>query len=358
MSWFASGDAPKRPFFRTALEELLESEGRTELQAPAFIEAGIAQLGAKGMASENLFDGSQDSQGFKDLKEKMSEYTAGRIPDLTKPKYLPQDIAQLIKEWLRLLPEPIIPRNCAGSFTKVQNVRQLSSWASLDEHRDVIKQLSTAAKQLPHANRTSLTQICVMLHQYKSHGETGELQQERMNSVTKSFESLLFCMNGDRFLLENGMSEAATALIEYAPYVLQGKDYIADRESPEPHPVEQANIQHLQSPTSYDQTLAAERAENKTAADSHSAPEPTAPPEQWTSEFEARLAAEALENTRLNEKIDELHAQLSREGVEKLQEHNRLLREDNEHLKNQFSELKAKGLDLQERLRVTERELR
>ena len=248
MSWFTTGAGKAAPFFRTALEELLESEGRSELQAPTFIETGIAQIKAKGMNIDKLFEPAEESQGYRDLKEKMSEYTSGRIPDLTKPKYHAQDIAQLIKEWLRLLPEPLIPRSCAGSFAKVQNVRQLSSWDSLDEHRDVIKQLSTAAKQLPHANRTSLTTICVMLHEYKCQGQTDEVQQERMSSMTNNFQSLFFCRNGDAFLLENGMAEAVSSLIEYAPFVLQGKDYIPDRESPEPHPVEQVSFFTIKLP--------------------------------------------------------------------------------------------------------------
>lgn len=233
MSWF--GDKSLKPFFGTALDELLASEKRcSPPQTPNFVEESIKLLAESGLSEPDLFFRcNQQSEGYEDLKKKMHEYKGGRIPKKLA-KYAVHDIAEVLKEWLRLLPEPLVPQQHIAGFIKVQAVG--SSWSGMDEHSEKIKELRTAVQGLPDANRVSLSAFCVLLHSYSQHDSRGdpEKQQESIRRLTDCFDVLVFCSGGDKSLRANGMQAAMSALIEYSPYIFEGKDYVVRNASPEP----------------------------------------------------------------------------------------------------------------------------
>eukprot|EP00658_Telonema_sp_P-2_P041325 TRINITY_DN29548_c0_g1_i1.p1 TRINITY_DN29548_c0_g1~~TRINITY_DN29548_c0_g1_i1.p1 ORF type:complete len:504 (-),score=48.46 TRINITY_DN29548_c0_g1_i1:110-1621(-) len=285
----------------------------------------------------------------------MGEYRSGRIPKKLN-KYSAQDIAEVLKDWLQLLPQPLVPQHNISGFVKVQSVG--SSWSGMDEHSEKIKELRTAVQGLPDANRVALSAFCVMLHVYSKQGSRDNLEEREqwMRSLVECFDVLIFCLNGDKALRANGMHAAMNALIEYSPYLFEGKEYVVRNASPEPYqPSQVADVVTLKSPTSMNQTLAA------SAGPAEENAEPISKEEELQKQldyYRQRLESEALETKELQEKIDELQLQMSQDNVDRLIEREKLLREDNEHLKKQCDQLRMTKLDAESKLRDVEQRLR
>lgn len=104
---------PRVPIFGTELGELLRFE-RTQGQAgdvPFVVKRILEFLAPRAVATRSLFQGQVS---FPKIREMQAQFNAGE--DVNFLQYTVHDIGGLLKQFLRLLPEPLVPSRHFRSF--------------------------------------------------------------------------------------------------------------------------------------------------------------------------------------------------------------------------------------------------
>ncbi|XP_030379506.1 uncharacterized protein LOC115627815 [Scaptodrosophila lebanonensis] len=135
-----------------------ESKVTSELNVPAFIMCCLAYLEEHGLQKVGLFRVSTSKKRVKQLRDDFDKSLNISIPNNT----CPHDVATLLKEFLRDLPEPLLCKNLYTSFLETQRIRN---------RRLQLEGISHLVKLLPIAHRDTLYVLLKFLAKVAAHSD-------------------------------------------------------------------------------------------------------------------------------------------------------------------------------------------
>ncbi|XP_055922063.1 uncharacterized protein LOC129953192 isoform X2 [Eupeodes corollae] len=116
---------------------------QAERQVPTFVQECIKHLEKYGLHSVGIFRVSTSKKRVREMREEFDRSSSTFI----NPETCPHDVATLLKEFLRDLPEPLLCRNLYKAFIKTQKIRN---------RRLQLEALSHLVQLLPTAHRDTL----------------------------------------------------------------------------------------------------------------------------------------------------------------------------------------------------------
>lgn len=130
---------------------------------PELVESCIRQLEAGGLRTLGLFRVSSSRKRVRQLRE---EWDAGRpvVVGADGEEQCPHDVATLLKEFLRDLPEPLLCRDLYHPFLLTQRIRN---------RRHQLEALRYLVQLLPPANRDTLYTLMRLLAAVAERAEDG-----------------------------------------------------------------------------------------------------------------------------------------------------------------------------------------
>ncbi|XP_072945402.1 uncharacterized protein RhoGAP102A isoform X2 [Epargyreus clarus] len=138
-------------------------------KVPALVSACLAHLRQYGLHTLGLFRVSSSKKRVRQLRE---EWERGQEAAL-HAELCPHDVATLLKEFLRDLPDPLLCRDLYPAFLQTQKIRNRSlQWEALR----LIVQL------LPAAHRDTLNALLSFLALLASHAEDGRQPGHKMDA--------------------------------------------------------------------------------------------------------------------------------------------------------------------------------
>ncbi|XP_064537669.1 uncharacterized protein RhoGAP102A isoform X2 [Drosophila montana] len=133
-----------------------ESKNSFMLNVPMFIIICIEYLEEHGLQKVGLFRVSTSQKRVKQLREEFDKNCNMRIPDNT----CPHDVATLLKEFLRDLPEPLLCKRLYTTFLETQRIRN---------RRLQLEAISHLIKLLPVVHRDTLYVLLKFLGNVAAH---------------------------------------------------------------------------------------------------------------------------------------------------------------------------------------------
>ncbi|XP_055857765.1 uncharacterized protein LOC129920507 isoform X2 [Episyrphus balteatus] len=116
---------------------------QADRQVPTFVQECIKHLEKYGLHSVGLFRVSTSKKRVRQMREELDRSSSTFID----PETCPHDVATLLKEFLRDLPEPLLCRNLYKAFIKTQKIRN---------RRLQLEAISHLVQLLPTAHRDTL----------------------------------------------------------------------------------------------------------------------------------------------------------------------------------------------------------
>ncbi|XP_023168928.1 rho GTPase-activating protein 6 [Drosophila hydei] len=140
------------------LDRILFTEPKNSLalNVPTFVTICIEYLEEYGLQKVGLFRVSTSQKRVKQLREDFDKNCNMRIPDNT----CPHDVATLLKEFLRDLPEPLLCKRLYTTFLETQRIRN---------RRLQLEAISHLIKLLPVAHRDTLYVLLKFLGNVAAH---------------------------------------------------------------------------------------------------------------------------------------------------------------------------------------------
>ncbi|XP_049878612.1 uncharacterized protein LOC126375633 isoform X2 [Pectinophora gossypiella] len=170
----------------------LEEAGGGGPRVPALVSACLAHLRRHGLRTLGLFRVSASKKRVRQLRE---EWERGQDAALDAA-VCPHDVATLLKEFLRDLPDPLLCRDLYTAFLQTQKIRNRRlQWEALK----LIVQL------LPAAHRDTLNALLSFLAELAAHSEDGREPGNKMDAANLA---TVFAPN---ILHRNKPNEAASA---------------------------------------------------------------------------------------------------------------------------------------------------
>ncbi|XP_043863021.1 uncharacterized protein LOC6585819 isoform X2 [Drosophila mojavensis] len=133
-----------------------ESKNSSAMNVPMFVTICIEYLEEYGLQKVGLFRVSTSQKRVKQLREEFDKNCNMRIPDNT----CPHDVATLLKEFLRDLPEPLLCKRFYTTFLETQRIRN---------RRLQLEAISHLIKLLPIAHRDTLYVLLKFLGNVAAH---------------------------------------------------------------------------------------------------------------------------------------------------------------------------------------------
>ncbi|ALC48091.1 maker369 [Drosophila busckii] len=133
-----------------------DSKSTSQLNVPKFILSCIEYLEEHGLQKVGLFRVSTSKKRLKQLRDDFDKNRNMCIPDNT----CPHDVATLLKEFLRDLPEPLLCNRLYSTFLETQKIRN---------RRLQLEAISHLIKLLPIAHRDTLFVLLRFLANVATH---------------------------------------------------------------------------------------------------------------------------------------------------------------------------------------------
>ncbi|CAK1542762.1 unnamed protein product [Leptosia nina] len=147
----------------------LEEAGGGRPRVPALVSACLAHLRRHGLHTMGLFRVSASKKRVRQLREDWERGQESALDDA-----LPHDVATLLKEFLRDLPDPLLCRDLYAAFLQTQKIHNRKlQWEALR----YIVQL------LPAAHRDTLNALLSFLSQLASHSVDDHQPGNRMDAA-------------------------------------------------------------------------------------------------------------------------------------------------------------------------------
>ncbi|KAH8418155.1 hypothetical protein KR009_006694, partial [Drosophila setifemur] len=184
--------------------------GKTHLKVPAFVNNCIEYLEHHGLQKVGLFRVSTSKKRVKQLREEFNRDSQLSIPDDT----CSHDVATLLKEFLRDLPEPLLCRRFYSGFIETQRIRN---------RRLQLEAISHLIRLLPIPHRDTLYVLLIFLAKVSAHSDD------------------LLDSDGNCIMYGNKMDSNNLATV-FAPNILRGTHLSTERHKEQEHMSDAINV--------------------------------------------------------------------------------------------------------------------
>ncbi|XP_034146242.1 rho GTPase-activating protein 36 isoform X3 [Esox lucius] len=189
-------------------------------QVPRVVERCCSHIEKYGLQTVGIFRVGSSKKRVRQLRE---DFDMGADVCLDE-EHSVHDVAALLKEFLRDMPDPLLPRELYAAFLHANLLRGMDQFLYLQQ----------LLYLLPPCNCDTLLRLLSLLHTVQSHAQdtTGPRDQERLSLLNTPVSSSLALKRGEQngFWLPGNKMTATNLAVIFGPNLLQGERGGGDRE--------------------------------------------------------------------------------------------------------------------------------